>query len=85
MRSSWMRGAALTVAMLAGALSGCGPSLDAETPEPTGTTEQEVVYPCSFEQPTCRIAGQQCNFDEGICLWRCSDGTWCPPNRNCCI
>ncbi|MFP2928710.1 hypothetical protein ACLESO_26640 [Pyxidicoccus sp. 3LG] len=81
-----MRRAAVTVALAAGALSGCGPSQDAETPESTlGATEQEIVYPCSFEQPTCRISGQQCHFGEEICLWRCSDGTWCPPNRNCCL
>ncbi|NMO14541.1 hypothetical protein HPC49_02175 [Pyxidicoccus fallax] len=85
MLSSWMRRAALTVALAAGAMSGCGPSNAPESGEPAmGTTEQEVVYPCSYEQPTCRISGQQCNFDEGICLWTCN-GQWCPPNRNCCL
>ncbi|MFP2906746.1 hypothetical protein ACLESD_17135 [Pyxidicoccus sp. 3LFB2] len=84
MLNSWMRRAALTVALAAGALSGCGPNLEPETPEPTGTAEQEVIYPCSVEQPTCRISGQLCNFDAGICQWRCN-GQWCPPNRNCCL
>lgn len=86
MRSSWMRRAALTLALAAGVLSGCGPSQAPETSEPVvESTEQEIVYPCSYEQPTCRISGQECNFAQGACLWRCDDGTWCPPNRNCCL
>ncbi len=82
---TWIRNVGIVGALTLG-LAGCG---GVETPveeQHLSQTEQAYIIACSAEDPSpcVRSSPFVCNYELGMCVPVCNDGTVCPSHRYCC-
>ncbi|NMO16040.1 hypothetical protein HPC49_01595 [Pyxidicoccus fallax] len=85
MMKTWIRSMGLA-GMLALGLAGCGGVEAPVEAEHLGQVEQAYIIACSWEDPSpcVRSSPFVCDYEQGICVPVCDDGTVCPSHRYCC-